>query len=381
MTDRHDLLDELLERTLRAEAEAQHPTPDWEDVRQRADAGRRRWPVLVAAAILALLAAAVMLQPGSTDEGVVADGSEDPTSTTTTPTTSPSDRDPDPVFSDGPTYEPLDLPTGAPLDPDEIVAVVEVPSSDEFARVAVVVLSRDTGEAVRTLADGFDTVEGGAYGLTLTPDRTAVAYTVGTSACSALIEVVAADGSSEPVELFADGGAIAFSPDGEMFAVARGDDCVAPADVDIAPISGGRSVRYAADDGRVATTALAFGDSVRLFAAGWGDDGEVLQAVDVAARSAVSWAPESGGGATFTQLDSTSVGVTAVAVCCGSDHGDVATLLRLSGTDGERPVIIDPEHGLPFATFDRNGDLITIVGRTLSIGDRVLRDGVVDVTL
>lgn len=402
MTTPHDpdpRLDDLLTTSLHDGASDHHPDPDWDDVRQRADRFQRRlWqlPALAAAlVVVALVAAAIIADRGDEDAGVIADDPEptwQPEVTVTTPTTTPDATTTTPgsriadaggTFSEGPVSDPAPLPAGAPLADDEIAAVISAPSDDEFGRVDVVVLSTTTGEVVRPLAEGFDTVEGGVYELTLTPDRRTVLYTVATSACTSRVEAVAADGSSDPVLVSDLATAVAFSPDGGYLAIDRGDECIGAVIIDFVPVAGGPTIRYEAPSEATGTTeSMVFAGprSVSYVSITMGITGP-LYSIDFADRTARVALPD--GNRRLTGLATTNGTITALESCCdetGSGSTSLVTLDGLEVTD-RRPVDAPDIRTISFLGLDRTGVLVMTDRDTLTYDGRVIAEGVVEIAL
>lgn len=397
-----DKTDERLAAILTGEAASHHPEPDWDDVRRRAETSRRRlWqlPALAAALIIvALVAAALLADAGDEPTAVIADQNEDDQdsadATTSTSTTAPTTTAPDPAsppsarggtFVDGPDAAPLALPAGSPLAGDEVAAVIEAPSDGEFGRVAVVILSLETGEVVRTLADGFDTVEGGVYRLHVTPDRRTVVYTVASSACTSLVEAVAADGSSGSVSVADRSSAVVVSPDGSRYATVSGDECVEPLVIDVASVSGGPSQRYVADPGGVVgvESIVWSGPDALTFATSTNDPSTPQSLVQIDfARMAQSILIGRTGGPWYTTLARSADGdVTALERCCGTDVPIEAAVATLDGVEvvGSRPVDVAAPATIRFAGLDADGPAIVVAGEpgtALYIDGRRLRDGV-----
>lgn len=421
MNDHTDLptddVDDRLARILGAEADRHRPVPDWDDVTRRAAAhrGRRAWPTsrtlgplaAVAAAIAVVVTSAVLLT-GDRDPtaAVVTDqdgtGGQTPstvattTSTTTpastTPTTSPMLSALPGTFTDADDADPLLLPTGRPMADDEVAAVIEVPSDDEFTQLALVVLSLETGDVVRTLTEGFDTVEGGIYRVHVTPDRRTVVYTVANSACTSRLEAVAADGSSAPIELRSDASALVISPDGSRVATVTGDECVSPLVIDIAPVAGGPAVRYqAAPDSAVSVDSIVWSAPDALTFAVSMADGilpPALHRIDVAARADEA-VPSRGDGPVIQTLARTDDGrVTAQRRCCFRGESTGSSLVVLDGLTVVDEVTLDVDDPLTVrsATFDGAGRTLVVhapspegdggVNTSLFLDGQLLREAV-----
>lgn len=385
--DRADRDDELLRRSLRDEAGGIHPVPDWDDVRDRAGSSPRWWlPTAAGILVVALVAAAflVLRDDDGGDTGVIADDPgrstvPDDTTTSTAPETTTSTTTVTGAMEAGPDVDPLDLPAGEPLADGEVVVATVIPGV-EFAEMEIVVLSEETGEVLRTLADGYDTVEGGVYGLTLTPDRRTLLYVVSTAACSARVEATAVDGSSDAVVVADDGGAVAPSPDGSQLAIASGDSCIGPPTVDLVPVGGGQVTRY---------PGVGAGDHDGIESMAFTDDGSLLLTTVVNAPDAD---PElfslelSSGLSTvvdqapvrYRSLMRAADGVTAVQE--QEIHG-AAFLVGLDGDPiaGRRALDVDGEVGT--ATVVDSGAVAVVepAEQRLTIDGRLVREGVTDV--
>ncbi len=401
MTDPRDpdpRLDELVSASLHDEAGGHHPEPDWDDVRQRSDHARRRlWqlPALAAALlVVALVAAAIIADRGDDDAGVIADEPDqttqpDITSTTSTSMVPDSTVAPTPTtdaggtFSDGPMADPLQLPAGAPLADDEVAAVVSAPSEDEFGRVDVVVLSTTTGEVVRPLVEGFDTVEGGVFQIVLTPDRRTVVYTLATSACTSRVEAVATDGSSDPVVVADLATTVAFSPDGGHLAIDRGDECIGAVIIDFVPVAGGPTIRYEAPPQATGTTeSMVFAGprSVNYISTSNGVPGPsyLVDFAESTARVSVA-----DGNRRLTHLASTNGTVTALETCCDESGSGSASLITLDGLEvtDRRPVDVADIRLIAFIGFDRRGALVMTDRHALTVDGRVVAEDVIQVAL
>lgn len=387
-TDARD--DELLHRVLDEAAGAVHPTPDWDDVRERAH--RRRWwiPTAAAVAVLALVGAALIaFGGGDGDTDVTADdpdGSvpEDPTTTETTEATTPTE----PTTSTsatrmeaGPEVEPLALPAGAPLGDDEIVASISVPDNDEPDTVEVVVLSKDNGDVVRTLDDDHTSVEGGVYGLTLTPDRRTVLYVVATSACTSRIDAAPVDGSSDPVVVRDDANQVALSPDGSAMAIATGDLCVSPPSIALVPLEGGRTTLYReiGPEGHAVESMVFADEDTLLHVVGppvSSDPWPGLYELDLRSgtRTSVVLGP---AGSEYRSLGRHAGQVTALEVSDGDGAGDVVIIdgrsivdrvsVGFTGASTVHAAVLDAA-GAVVAVVEFEGDResqVTIDGRPL----------------
>lgn len=408
MTDRTDHPtdegDDRLARVLADEAGAHRPVPDWDDVVDRAARARsgRRWiPTAAAVAVLALaVAVAATLTGGNDDAGVVADDPgvtavDDRSPGSTTTSTEPSDPPPTTsvagAVSDGPTVGPLDLPAAAtPLADDEIVATIIDPES-EFGSIAVVVLSTETGEVVRTVADGYDSVEGGVYGLTMSPDRRTVFFVLATTACTDEVHAVAADGSAGPVLVVPAASRVAVSSDGRWLAADIGGPCDESLDVDLVPLDGG-TVRRFSVAGRRAVDSLAFtgdrtimiSDDVSFTAADGGGD-PLLRSVDFdAATVEIVSAPVD--GASYSGLSNSADGrFTALEHCCGGTGHDSTELVTFAGTEVVDRRALDIAGDVRFVRavgVTGSGQVVVVGGDgQLRIDDRVLREHVGGIAL
>lgn len=393
MTDSHDTdarLDRLLSDALHGDATGRRPEPDWNDVRSRAErASRQLWqlPALAATLIVvALVAAAVIADTGADETGVVADGrapttTSDPTVSTSTPgstatTAGPADRGG--TFRAGPEFGPVALPAGEALRSDEAAAVVRAASDDEFERSDVVVISMTTGEVRRTLVAGFSGVEGGVYRMVLTPDRRTVVYVVATSACTSMVEAVAADGSTEPVVLSELASAVAFSPDGTSMAIASGDECSRPTVIDVVPVAEGPSIRFeASGDEPAAVESMVFSGprSITFIEAAGGLPGRV-HLLDLDTRT--SQATVADGNRQLTRLAATGGTVTALESCCDGAGSASASLVTLDGllVTERRPVAVSDVRTVAFAGHDRAGALVLVDPAGLSVDGRIVADDI-----
>lgn len=283
--------DQLLDAAMEGEARRVQPRTDWDDVVRRAS--RRRFPVplvAVAAALLALVAGGAAFLALADDAGVQEVITEPttavPAPTTTNapdlapPTTSPVEPgpttttpvEPAPTTTTSPSppgsmAPALGLPAAAaPLAEDEYAAVVVRPGLD-FDELELVVLSAITGEELRTLATGFDTVEGGIFGLTLTPDRRTVLFVRATSACTSDVLAVPVDGTAEPVVVAGSGDAVAASHGGTL-AVATGDSCQSTRAVEVTRPRG-EVTTYPLPGEVGAIESMAFGAEDELLYVAW----------------------------------------------------------------------------------------------------------------
>ena len=405
MSDRPtDRDDELLGRILRDEADAVHPSPDWDDVRSRAGRPRRRWwiPAAAALAVLALVAVGVLALGGEDDDrGVIADDRDrttttvGETTTTTQTTTSTSRQGPTTTttpatgraLTDGPVVGPFALPAGAPLGEGEMVAAVLVPAQ-EFQEMSIVVLSVETGDVVRTIADGYSTVEGGVYGLTLSPDRRSLLFTYSTSACTSRLEAVPVDGSSAPVVLREDANRVAFSADGDLLAIETGDACVSPATIELAPVAGGETRRYTTEAPTSTTLdSMAFSGSGDLLFVLAGEAGrrDGLRILDL--DTGTEHVADQDAGTSYRGLRAAPDGrVTALESCCDEQGTTSTALVSLDGTTvaDRLPIDVGDVRTVRWVGLDRTGALVVVEGLNepvLRIDGRTLRDDVADIAI
>lgn len=276
--------DQLLQRALRVEGDAVRAEPDWDDVRRRARQSRPAGPFRFAAvaavlALVALVAGILATRGGDDTAGVVADQpaptiSAPPTSAGDGPTTVPSEL-PETTWTvdPGPEVPPLldDVPGGAPLAEDHVVAAVEVPAGDDPSSVDVVVLSKISGAVVRTIGTDYGTAEGGVYGIVVSPDRTRVFWVFATSACTSRIDVAPADGSAPPTVFREDASGIAFGAG--AFAIETGEECQRRATVEVGPLAGGPTTVYTAPADDVTTLASMAVDEDHLYVIPSGSSG------------------------------------------------------------------------------------------------------------
>ena len=383
--------EDVLRRLLAEEARRADPQPDWDDVQRRARRtdGPSRWlsvaAVLVAGAVLGL----VLVTRGAEDEaGVVAD---DPAGTTTavkatTSTTAPTTTVPASVPSgqvwtvvEGPDVpSPLEgLAAGDPLGADEVVAAIDVPSDDDFPAIDVVVLSKRDGQVVRTLATGYDSVEGGVYGITLSPDRRHAFWVVAETACTNHLEVAPVDGSADPVRFRDDANGIAFGGNGS-YALEVGEMCATRATIEVGDVAGGATAVYRSPSDDQATLLSMAIDDRYLYGMPSGTTGGPAQQLHVVDRrnGEVRIVP----GA-FSDVRS-SVGSPALDVGASVHALHDGALVTLSGPR-TADVALDVPDAAVAALVDHAGDLLVLVAEerapALYLGDRLVRRGVLAV--
>lgn len=338
-----------LGQALTAEADRVAPTADWADVQRRAGRPRGRGVVyaVAAAALVGLVAvvvpvlltdrgAEVAVTPGLSEEAVLplptAPASPEPTPSATAETT--ADPTPSPV------WPALDVPAGEPLGSDEIVAIVQRETPDEFVHDLVVLDA--SGQVVRTLEASVSGVEGGVYQLSVSPNGRTVLYGRGTSACEGVIEALAADGSStEPVRLLA-GNAAVLSFDGGLAAIDPRDGCSDPPNrIDIVPTAGGQGQRFG--EGGMPLAGLGNHDDVGLNAMAFLGPNTLLYSVRTTADGfdpdGGLWALDLDSG-TDRRIDPLGQG-GRYRWLHALDEGRLAALHE--GTDGWQVLVMDAE--------------------------------------
>jgi hypothetical protein len=300
-----------------------------------------RRPLRSLAVVVTLATTGLALAACGPDEaavGSIVGGNDDSSATTEAPDPAPASTapatgengetgdDPETTMAAEPPgsvtpVDALDLPAAAePLADDQLVAAVLRPAGSDPAGLELVVLS-DEGEEVTTIESGLNVAEGGAYDLTLTPDRRTLLYAEAGSACTTSVRAVPVDGSSESVEIADAANLVAVAPSGDRIAVDSGDLCgVAERTIDVIPIDGGDRISYPIELGEgERLDSLAFADDSILLVARATDTGGTLHALELETGQLAELAI-GGPDATFLALDEAADGtVTAVRV-----EGDVA---------------------------------------------------------
>jgi hypothetical protein len=364
-------------------------------------AGRRSLPVsrravlTVAAAVMVVAAgaAAWLVAAGRSDETRL--DTVEPPSTTAGTTTVPTTTDPGPATSStsssesttGSSTPSTEPPTGSgslpaagtPLAGDEVVAVIVRPQGSDPAEADLVVLSAGTGEELRPVATGFSMAEGGVYDLTLSPDRRTLLYAVAGSACTTSAWAVPVDGSAEPVQLSPQASAVAISPGGTLLALATGDLCGGPQQIEITFLDG--TVVETID---LAGTAVTTGVQSIAFA----DDDTLWLAYYTDAQSTRLGRVDLGGGdfepVELAELDSSYRAVER------STSGAVTAIRQGSADD---PVLVELEGGaiartVPLSAASARAGGLTGAGhvlivsgdedQTLTVDGSVVATGVAD---
>ena len=271
----------------------------------------------------------------------------------------------------------MSLPGGSPLAGDELAAVISVASDDEFGRSAIVVISAATGEVVRTLVGGFDSVEGGVFRMTLTPDRRTVVYTrrhLG-------LHQPGRGGGGRRI-IGADGRVRAGQHRGVLarrrtMAIDVGDECVGAVVIDFVPVAGGPTIRYEADPGTTGTIeSMVFSGarSVTYIDTAQAAPGPVyvVDFGDGTARVAVA-----DGNRRLTNLAAMGGEVTALESCCDETGGASTSLVTLDGLEvrQRRAVEVGDIRTVAFIGLDRSGALVITDAAELSIDGRTRRRG------
>lgn len=227
------------------------------DSLQRRTRRRRARTVAGASAVafVVVIGSIGLWSPGDNDERVdVVD--QVTTSTAPSSTTSPSTTTTSTATTPAPTGA-ISLPTGAPLDPGELVVSRFIPGTGDPATNELSVISAIDGSIVRTL-DTVGTSEGGLSDIAISADRRTILATRGTSACTGELVAYAADGTGEPVVYpqFQNPLLIARSPDGRSIAVSGDDDCDGVQTITVWPVGGGTESIAVFGDGGAAGGGL-----------------------------------------------------------------------------------------------------------------------------